>query len=187
VAGIGGFCQDRPVKRLLSLLVVPLLVAGCSGPAAEEQEEKTETYTQSGVSMEPTIKAGQVITARSVGSGYQPKAGDIVLFRGDGGAWGASDLPLLKRVVAVGGTTIACCDVAGRITVDGTPVDEPYVTRNSPLDVPPNPSACASRRFGPVAVPAGSVFLMGDNRAASNDSRCAGPIAASGVFAVMTG
>jgi signal peptidase I len=172
------------VKRVLSLLAVALIAAGCGGPAAEE---KTERFTQSGVSMEPTIRSGQVITARTVGTEYQPKVGDIVLFHGDGGAWAASDLPLLKRVVAIGGTAIACCDVRGRVTVDEMPVDEPYVTKNSPLDVPPNPSSCASRRFGPVAVPAGSVFLMGDNRAASNDSRCAGPLPATAVFAVVTG
>jgi hypothetical protein len=54
-------------------------------------------------------------------------------------------------------------------------------------DAPPNPQACLSRRFGPVAMARDAVFLMGDNRAASNDSRCAGPVPVSSVFAIMTG
>ena len=71
------------------------------------------------------------------------------------------------------------------MTVDGKPLDEPYVAEDASLDEPPNPNHCGPRRFAAVTVPAESVFGMGDSRARSNDSRCAGPVPSSSVFAVM--
>ncbi|GAA1754856.1 hypothetical protein GCM10009681_27510 [Luedemannella helvata] len=161
------------------LAVAALVTAAACGDAAG-----TEQFTQGGVSMAPTVKSGQVITVRTVEGDYQPKRGDIVLFHG-GEQWGGSGAPLLKRVIAVGGETVACCDPDGKVTVNGQPLTEPYVATDAPLDLPPSPQDCGPRRFGPVAVPTGSVFVMGDNRAASNDSRCAGPIPATSVSAVM--
>jgi signal peptidase I len=134
--------------------------------------------------MEPMVKPGQVIAARAVGPDYQPRRGEVVVFHGSG-RWGDATATYLKRVIAVGGETIACCDPAGKVTINGTPLVEPYVANDSPLDVPPSSYSCMPRRFGPVAVAAGTVFVMGDNRAASNDSRCAGPVPATSVFAVM--
>ncbi|MEU0562902.1 signal peptidase I [Dactylosporangium maewongense] len=163
-------------------VVVVLALAGCGGAPSDE----TEQFTQGGVSMEPAVKAGQVITVRKVAKGYTPKRGDVVLFRGDRAGWVNTTTPLLKRVVAVGGETVACCDVAGKVTVDGQPLDEPYVVENAPLDVPPEPQSCEPRRFGPVKVPADALFLMGDNRTRSNDSRCAGPVPVTAVHGVMT-
>jgi len=170
------------MRRLMLLLLV-MAVAGCNGDATENGA--IEQFTQGGVSMEPTVKAGQVVTARTVTGAYEPRRGDVVLFRSPGGLWGDRKAPLLKRVVAVGGETIACCDTAGKVTVDGRPLDEPYVAEDASLDEPPNPNNCGPRRFAAVTVPADSVFVMGDSRARSNDSRCAGPVPASSVFAVM--
>ena len=169
--------------RLMVLLLV-MAVAGCGGGAATGTGA-TEQFTQGGVSMEPTVRAGQVITARTVTGTYEPRRGDVVLFRSPGGFWGEGKVPLLKRVVAVGGEIIACCDTAGKVTVDGKPLDEPYVAEDASLDEPPNPNYCGPRRFTAVTVPADSVFVMGDSRAQSNDSRCAGPVPASSVFAIM--
>jgi signal peptidase I len=67
----------------------------------------------------------------------------------------------VKRVIAVGGQTVQCCDAEGRVTVDGTPLDEPYIYEPTPLD---------QRAFGPVTVPEGRLFVMGDHRAVSFDS-----------------
>jgi signal peptidase I len=50
------------------------------------------------------------------------------------------------------------------------------VQDNSPLDAPPNPRQCTSRRFAEVTVPAGEMFVMGDHRAVSQDARCQGPV-----------
>lgn len=173
------------MRRLLSLLVIAAVAGsgGCGG--AKPVGSEVDRYTQGGVSMEPTVAAGQVINVRPVGDEYTPGHGDIVLFHPSGGQWGERTVPFLKRIIAIGGETIACCDSDGKVTVDGTPLDEPYVANDSPLDEPPHPDYCGPRRFDPVAIAAGTIFVMGDNRAASNDSRCAGPIPVASVFAVM--
>jgi signal peptidase I len=170
------------------VLAVLAVLAGSAGCGAASAVSGADRYRQGGGSMEPTVKAGQVINVRKVGHGYTPRHGDIVLFHGTE-KWSASPASevFLKRVVAVGGEVIACCDSAGLVTVDDSPLDEPYVKDNSPLDAAPAPGTCLARKFDPVTVPPDMVFLMGDNRMASNDSRCEGPVPASSVFAVMTG
>ncbi|MFG2046007.1 signal peptidase I [Micromonospora sp. NPDC048935] len=82
----------------------------------------------------------------------------------------------IKRVIGVPGDRVKCCDSQGRVTVNGTPLDEPYVLRDSPLDLPPNPLECRSRRFDEVVVPPGQIFVMGDHREVSQDARCQGPV-----------
>jgi len=82
----------------------------------------------------------------------------------------------IKRVIGLPGDKIACCDDQGRITVNGQAVDEPYIFDNSPLDAPPNPRQCTSRRFAEVTVPPGEMFVMGDHRGVSQDARCQGPV-----------
>jgi signal peptidase I len=73
-----------------------------------------------------------------------------------------SEDDFVKRVIATGGQTVQCCDAQGRVTVDGKPLTEPYIFEPTPLQ---------SRPFGPVTVPAGRLWVMGDHRSASADSR----------------
>ena len=72
----------------------------------------------------------------------------------------------VKRIIAVGGQTVQCCDAENRVLVDGKPLDEPYIHYDSPGDV--------QIEFEPVKVPDGSVWVMGDNRNNSSDSRYQG-------------
>ncbi len=83
------------------------------------------------------------------------------------GAPGEKDF--IKRVIGVPGDIVACCD-DGRVTVNGTPLDEPYIFEND------------ERQFGPEKVPEGKLFVMGDHRGASDDSRAKGTVPADKVI-----
>ena len=73
----------------------------------------------------------------------------------------------VKRVIAVGGQTVQCCDSRDRVLVDGEPLDEPYI-----YYIPE--SRQRQDPFDPVVVPEGQLWLMGDSRNNSADSRAVG-------------
>jgi signal peptidase I len=154
-------------------------------------------------SMEKTLLVGdRVLVNKVVYDMRDPLRGEIVVFRGTdnwapevtepvsqnfaaklgrtvGDLVGISrpgERDFIKRVIGLPGDKVACCDAQGRITVNGVAIDEPYVQDNSPLDAPPNPTQCTSRRFAEVTVPAGDMFVMGDHRLVSQDARCQGPV-----------
>ena len=76
----------------------------------------------------------------------------------------ASNDHLIKRVIGIPGDHVACCTADGRMTVNGIPIDEPYV------NLPTGVTRASSVDFD-VAVPAGDLWVMGDNRNNSEDSR----------------
>jgi signal peptidase I len=90
---------------------------------------------------------------------------------------------LIKRVIAVGGQTVQCCDSQGRVQVSDNGVngpwhslDEPYIYQNTPWDPRNRPGHIQSgsadqRTFGPVTLPPGRLWVMGDHRGDSADSR----------------
>ena len=154
-------------------------------------------------SMEDTLLIGdRVLVNKVVYDVRDPLRGEVVVFRGTdrwvaqesqepepgfagkvgrtfGDLVGVSrpgEKDFIKRVIGLPGDRVKCCDDRGRVLVNGIPLDEPYVIRNSPLDVPPNPRECRSRRFDEVVVPPGQIFVMGDHRLVSQDARCQGPV-----------
>ena len=75
---------------------------------------------------------------------------------------------LVKRVVAVGGQTVQCLSEEEGLRVNGKPLTEPYIDKR----IPGNGTSCQGRYFGPVhGFPTGNLWVMGDNRAHSKDSR----------------
>jgi len=146
---------DVPVRLGVGALVV-LVVLAVTG---------LEPLRVSSSSMNPTLAAGdQVLVEKLTGHWRAPVVGDIVVFRDPGG----HEL-VVKRVVALGGQTVGLED--GELVVDGTVRHEPQV------DV----SRIDSTYFGPVTVPWDAVFVMGDNRSESIDSRTYGPVRRSDV------
>ncbi|MEU9033899.1 signal peptidase I [Streptomyces sp. NPDC048352] len=119
-----------------------------------------QPYTVPTDSMVPTVRPGDRVLAQRIDGG-EVRRGDVVVFKDS--LW--SDSPMVKRVVAVGGDTVGCCGQGGRVTVNGTPLDEPYVDREG------DGAAAAGTTSFEVKVPEGNLFLMGDRRGGSLDSR----------------
>ena len=88
---------------------------------------------------------------------YTPEQGDIIILRTP-----SYNEPLVKRVIAVEGQTVDIDFNTGVVYVDGEALDEPYTYE---------PTYLSNGFEGPVTVPEGMVFVMGDNRNNSNDSR----------------
>lgn len=142
------------VKLFVGASILVALVFGVVRPFVGD------VHTIASDSMTPTLEGGErVLTNKLAYRLGDPAAGDLVLFERAGGE-GVE----VKRVAAVGGDRVEIRD--GRLLVNGARREEPYV------DLP----SVDSSFFGPVTVPEGSVFLLGDNRAESRDSRHYGPL-----------
>ena len=130
-------------------------------------------------SMESTIEIGDQILAQKVSLelGQPVKQGDIVVFHNPDGT--SEHDVLVKRVIATAGQTVDLQD--GKVVVDGQALDEDYTTGMSwPLSV----QAPGAQVSYPYTVPDGCVWVMGDNRENSADSRYFGPVDRSDLIAV---
>jgi signal peptidase I len=139
----------------VTLLVAFVLVFGVVRPFI------VAAYWVPTKSMVPTLEVGdRVFANKFIYRFTEPERGDIVVFESVNG--GEEDL--IKRVVGVPGDEIEVR--SGTLLVNGEPQNEPYLNREIPDD----------SFFGPSRLSEGEVFVMGDNRANSADSRVFGPL-----------
>jgi len=112
-----------------------------------------------GQSMEPTLHSDQRLVVEKVSYRFHgPRRGDIVVLESP---QQSSEL-LIKRVIGLPGETVEIRQ--GRIYINGQELDEPYLERST------------ARPWGPIIVPPLHVFVLGDNRSFSNDSRAFGMV-----------
>lgn len=104
-----------------------------------------------GTSMSPTLQEGEIVVAVKTG---EAKPGDVIAFK-------YNNRIFIKRVIASGGAVVDI-DEAGNVSVDGTVLDEPYVSEKT--------LGNGDVEF-PLTVPEGQYFVLGDNRVNSGDSR----------------
>lgn len=171
-------------KELPFLIIVALVVA------VVIKTFLVQAFFIPSASMHDTLVEGDRVMVNKLAYRFgEPHRGDIIVFdsplvthdqsesllgkvvRNVGEALGLStpESALIKRVIALGGETI---EIKGnRIYIDGVALDEPYLTR--PVDMDP---------FGPLTIPEGFVFVMGDNRNQSEDGRVFGPIPESDII-----
>jgi signal peptidase I len=140
-----------------------------------------QSFSVQSVSMQPTIEPGDRVLVNRMHRGSSVQRGDVVVFDGTA-AFGSGEsaggvgqvlrsmaslfsvdtgTDYVKRVVGMPGDRVACCDASGRVSVNGIPQDEPYLY---PGDEP------SALRFD-VIVPPGRIWVMGDHRSQSGDSR----------------
>jgi signal peptidase I len=179
----GSFWRELPLLVITALALTFLI-----------QTFLARVYVIPSASMEPTLHGcpgctnDRVLVDKLTYRFHDPRPGDVVVFRGTE-SWGSEftsprsdnvlvralqqagslvglappdERDFVKRVIAVGGQTVQCCDRDNRVMVNGVPLVEPYV-----MLVGHEPQ----EEFGPITVPPGGLWMMGDNRNNSADSR----------------
>jgi signal peptidase I len=142
-------------ELILTVLIAVVVVFGFVKPFV------VEAYRIPSESMVPTLMIGDRILANKfVYRVNEPQRGDVVVFD----SVEDDDETLIKRVVGVAGDVIQVRN--GSLLVNDEPQEEPYLNDELP----------SYDSYGPTTVPQGHVFVMGDNRANSGDSRIFGPV-----------
>jgi signal peptidase I len=179
---VGGITLSKPrpaeqQKRGSFLRELPILLVVALAVAIVLKTFVVQAFFIPSGSMEPTLEPGDRVLVQKVV--YGPDRGDVIVFsdpRGRPGPdrgivggfvhWLSSTLGIerpehedfIKRVIGLPGETVELRD--GRLFVEGALIHEPYLK-----------GAVDTRDYGPVMVPKGSLFVLGDNRLNSNDSR----------------
>ena len=164
--GGGPGCAFEIVETLVLTLVIFFVLQNFVAQPFQVQQH----------SMDRTFAQGDYVLVDRLSHLWSPYArGQVVVFRPPAGAAGQTG-PFIKRVIGVGGDTVEVED--GQLFVNGLALDEPYLFRNDAGVVEPTETGDQSR----WAVPEGELFVMGDHRQASDDSRVFGPIPVTSVI-----
>jgi signal peptidase I len=178
----------RPPKRGSLFREVPIIVVSALVVSILVKTFFIHFFFIPSGSMENTLKVGDRIAVNKLANFFTDiKRGEVVVFKDPANWLGQAPgetgskpvvaiknalvtvgiLPdpakqyLIKRVIGVGGDNVICCDAKGRISVNGTAINEPYIfSGNKPSDSTFN-----------ITVPKGFIWVMGDHRGASADSR----------------
>jgi signal peptidase I len=130
-----------------------------------------QPYRVEGASMEATVLPDQYVLIDKLTPRWATYArGDIVVLERPEQFPEPGNEPFIKRVIGVGGDHIQLED--GKVLVNGIVIDEPYVFADNGVREPTDPIGGSSDWI----VPTGDVFVMGDHREASADSRIFGPV-----------
>jgi signal peptidase I len=187
----------KPKKKISAWMEIPILIVIALVLTFLIQTFLARVYVIPSESMEQTLNGctgctgDRILVDRVTYDFSSPQPGDVIVFKGPPGwdqdeyiaqasnnpvvqwirQFGSSigigsppEYDLVKRVIAVGGQTVSCCDAQQRVLVDGKPLDEPYIYLQPGFPTTEKP-------FAPVTVPPGDLWVMGDNRNNSNDSR----------------
>ncbi len=176
-AGAGSRRLSRLVLEVIAAVVVMALLKAFV----------VQSFYVPSESMEPTVLPGDRVVVNRLVGGEEVRRGDLVVFDGtttfggpDRSAYEApgvigralaaaqravgidsGEQDYLKRVIGVGGDHVRCCTEDGRLELNGAPLTEAYLA----------PGTAASDVTFDVTVPAGKLWLLGDNRAQSSDAR----------------
>jgi signal peptidase I len=210
-ATVGTKSKRRKPKRPRSFLrELPILVGVALLLALLIQTFVARVFVIPSESMEATLHGcpgcygDRVLVDKLVYGFGDPEPGEVVVFKRPG-TWNQSEFQsnrssnafvswlqdvgaafglaspdeddVVKRVVAVGGQRVECCDDKNHVLVDGRPLDEPYIYW-TPSTEP------RQATFSPITVPEGMLFVLGDNRNNSSDSRYQGGGGSNGLVPV---
>jgi len=148
--------KSRWTEYLILLVVAVLVAVGV-------RTFLVQTFYIPSQSMEQTLLVDDKVLVNKISYRFRdPERGEIIVFRPPVG-WGPepSREEYIKRVIGVAGDRVVCCDADQRITINGKAITEDYLF---PGDQP-------SEDAFDVTVPAGRLFMMGDHRSGSADSR----------------
>ena len=144
---------NRLIRDVFTTVIPALLIAMFVNVYFAEA-----ALVEDGPSMQPNLYRGDRVIVEKISYHFHPpRRGDVVVVERPSG-----EVSLIKRVVALPGETIEVHD--GHAFINGVLIDEPWVKIFGGPD------------FAPTEIPAGHVFILGDNRSNSRDSRMIGPV-----------